>query len=70
MTETDSLATRMHRLMEEDEELFFHIYDQGKAARETDGEKFAALITGLSVVVFEVVLYAVYHFLVWGWRML
>lgn len=67
---SNNLSTRTHRLMEEDEELFFHIYDQGKAARETDGEKFAALITGLSVVGFEVVLYAVYHFLVWGWRML
>ena len=67
---TENLATRMHRLVEEDEELFFHIYDQGKAARQTTGQKFAALVAALGVIFAEIGLYVAYHILVWGWRML
>ena len=67
---TDNLASRMHRLIEDDEELFFHIYDQGKTAQSTEGQKFAALLAALSVILGEIGLYAVYHFLVWAWRLL
>ena len=67
---TDNLNDRMHRLMEEDQELFFHIYDQGRAAKTTEGQKFAALVSALGVVFAEIGLFAAYHILVWAWRML
>ena len=70
MSNSNNLSTRMHRLVEEDEELFFHIYDQGKKAQETDGQKFAALNSGLSVILGESGLYMAYHIVVWIWRLM
>ena len=66
----DPLCERMNRLVEEDVELFFHIYDEGRAAKATEGQKFAALVADLGVVFAEIGLFAAYHILVWAWRML
>ena len=67
---SNNLSTRMHRLLEEDEELFFHVYDQGKSVRQTEGQKFAALVSALGVIFAEIGLYMAYHILVWAWRLL